>query len=246
MKNQLLAQIKIHDFDLTEDNLSQLNAKTILVKKWNWQYAGALEFQRAGVKLLQEIRDMRILICCNHPQVLTHGRGLQRPRKGEVLELKQFSATDHPETPYPVYQIERGGGLTFHHPGQFVFYPILKLNPHHLSLSQMIESIFAATAGVLKNWGIEDLDYHRQLMGLWYGDKKLASMGVAIQKLTTFHGMALNLFKDDQMLKAMDSLNPCGLSSQTYMAVEEIIKPPDQALELFTEQFLQRLLDGWK
>jgi lipoyl(octanoyl) transferase len=223
-----------------------IDDRTLIIKRWNWEYAEAHAFQRKALSLVQEHSRLRILICCNHPQVLTHGRGLQKPRKGEILTLKEFKEQDYPTLPFPLHQIERGGGLTFHHSGQFIFYPIVKLNPSGLSLSRMTHEIFDMAANVLASWGIKNLTQENKLLGLWVKDQKIASMGIAIERLTTFHGMAINIFKDPEMMKALEILNPCGLSASTYVSAQELCPLPINPLEKFTEQFLERISHGWK
>lgn len=242
----LKPNLNLPTFGLSEENVCHLDERTLVIRKWNWDYQLALEFQRFAVKVINEIPRLRILICCNHPRVFTNGRGLQRPRKGEVLELKEFRSDEFKTLPFPLYQIERGGGLTFHHPGQFIFYPLLKLNPATLSLSKMTDEIFNFSAEILMNWGLKDLSHEHKFMGLWLGERKMASMGIAIQKLTTFHGMALNLLKDEEMSRALLMMNPCGLSSSTYLSAEEVISLPKDALNKFTDEFLQKVADGWK
>jgi lipoyl(octanoyl) transferase len=233
-------------FGLTEDHQHYLDERTLVIRKWNWDYSQAYEFQKHCVHMLDETPRLRILICCNHPKVLTNGRGLQRPRKGETLELKAFNPQDFQNLPFPLHQIERGGGLTFHHPGQFIFYPILKLNPKALSLSKMTDDIFEFTAQVLTNWGIQNISHTHKLMGLWHGDKKLASMGIAIKKLTTFHGLALNVFNDEEMKLALTKMNPCGLSSSIYIAAEELTSLPFNAIDSFADDFLKKVSNGWQ
>lgn len=246
MKQSVLEFIRPSDFSLEENDLNELDHRTIVVTKWNWEYSLAHKFQRKALELVQETPNLRILICCSHPEVLTNGRGLQKPRKGEVLNLVEFNPGDHKDLPYPLFQIERGGGLTFHHPGQFIFYPIVKLNPAALSLSHMIDQIFDFSIDVLKGWGIEGVNHENKLLGLWYGEKKLASMGIAIEKLTTFHGMALNVLENPNMRNALKTLNPCGLNADTYTSVEALTKLPVNPLETFKEQFLQRIRHEWK
>lgn len=232
-------------FGLSEENLSFLNDKTLIVTKWNWNYREAHSFQRWALNFIQE-NPFRILICTSHPEVLTNGRGLQKPRKGETLNLVEFRPEEHSHLPYPLHQIERGGGLTFHHPGQFIFYPIVKLNPTNLSLSHMMNQIFDFSIEVLNDWGLKDLHHEHKLLGLWHQEKKLASMGIAIEKLITFHGMALNIFHHPHMKEALRTLNPCGLNSDTYSSVEELIKLPDNALEAFKTEFLKRIKHEWQ
>jgi lipoyl(octanoyl) transferase len=246
MKDLVTRSIKIAEFGLKETDLENLDERTVVVTKWKWDYHIAHHFQRAALSVVQETPNLRILICCNHPEVLTNGRGLQKPRKGEVLELVEFDPKAHSSLPYPLFQIERGGGLTFHHPGQFIFYPIVKLNPKSLSLSLMIDQIFDFSISVLNDWGVQNLNHENKLLGIWHGNQKLASMGIAIEKLTTFHGMALNLLMNENMKRALSQLNPCGLDANTYTAVEALTQIPRNPLETFKEQFLLRVKQEWK
>jgi len=238
--------IIFEDFGLTSDDISWLNDKTLVVTKWNWDYSLAHKFQKSALKVVQDTPDLRILICCNHPEVLTNGRGLQKARKGEVLDLIDFDSKEFKNLPYPIHQIERGGGLTFHHPGQFIFYPITKLNPKTLSLSIMINQIFDFSAEILKDWGISELSHENKLLGLWSGEKKIASMGIAIEKLTTFHGMALNINENKNMMSSLESLNPCGLKTNRYTTVESLVTLPENPIHRFKTSFLERIHDEWK
>ncbi|MFP5386450.1 MAG: lipoyl(octanoyl) transferase LipB [Bacteriovoracia bacterium] len=242
----LKPKFDLNQFGLNEDDLVNLDDRTVVVTKFNWDYSLSHQFQRRALELVQETPHLRILICCNHPEVLTHGRGLQKPRKGEELNLKDFNPESHQKLPYPFFQIERGGGLTFHHPGQFIFYPILKLNPKSLSLSLMTDQIFDFSIDVLSDWGLKGLHHEHKLLGLWNENQKLASMGIAIEKLTTFHGMALNIIGNQNMLSAMRQLNPCGLDANTYSSVDAFIRLPHNPLERFREEFLKRISHEWK
>jgi lipoyl(octanoyl) transferase len=158
----------------------------------------------------------------------------------------EFKRENFPNLPFPLHQIERGGGLTFHHPGQFIFYPVVKLNPQTLSLSHMIDQIFDFSIEVLNDWGVKDTNHENKLLGLWHGNRKLASMGIAIEKLVTFHGMALNIQHNKNMVAALRNLNPCGLNPETYISVEELIPLPENALEKFQTEFLKRIQHEWQ
>ncbi len=246
MKDAILRALDPAEYALTSSSFEDLDHRTVVVTKWDWDYQLAHGFQRRALELVQQTPQLRILLCCSHPEVLTYGRGLQRPRKGESLDLVDFDVKAHAHLPYPFHQIERGGGLTFHHPGQFVFYPVLKLNPSALSLSRMIDEIFDFSIEVLRDWGIEGLHHQHKLLGLWHQDRKVASMGIAIEKLTTFHGMALNLRENSEMIRAISTLNPCGLTAETYTAVENLLQVPPAAHEKFRAEFLQRIKHEWK
>ncbi len=241
----MFSESTLQKFDLTSQNIT-IDQNFIWVRKWNWDYQKAHQFQRFCVELLIHHPQSKILILCSHPHVLTNGRGLQKARKGETLSLVVFKKEDYPHLPFPLHQIERGGGLTFHHPGQVVFYPILKLNPTKLSLSSMIDDIFLHTQKILEDWGVQNLTTQNILLGLWHQNKKLASMGIAIEKLTTFHGMALNVLYDEKMDSALRALNPCGISAETYTSVDKLIKLPHSPLDTFADDFMKRIQNAWK
>ena len=240
------SKMNLNKYDLDESNISNLNEKTILIQKWNWDYQLSHDFQRNCLTFLDESPQTRIIICCSHPRIFTNGRGLQKPKKGETFNLVEFDQSLVQKLPFPFFQIERGGGLTFHHPGQMIIYPIVRLNPTTLSLSQMINQLFDTAMHELQDWGIMGLSHENKLLGLWHGDKKLASMGIAIEKLTTFHGMALNFYQDPEMRLALKKVNPCGLGADTYTSVEELIELKNRTLDVFAENFLRRLSHAWK
>ncbi len=246
MNSSLLWELKLPHFGLEPKNISELNERTLLVKKFNWAYEDAHKFQRHALTLLDQHPQLRILICCSHPRCFTNGRGLQRPKKGENLNLIEFDPKQAHLLPYPFYQIERGGGLTFHHPGQMIIYPIVKLNPKTLSLSSMINNLFDFAIEVLNDWDLKDLSHEHKLLGLWSENRKLASMGIAIEKLTTFHGMALNFYRDDEMKQALNVLNPCGLNAEIYTSVEELTDLKGRTLEEFSDLYLRRIQHAWK
>jgi len=245
MNPSLLWELGLQDYGLKPNNISELGERTLLVTKFNWDYTQAHRFQRHALELLEKNAGLRIIICCSHPRCFTNGRGLQKPRKGEVLDLVEFDPKLSSTLPFPFHQIERGGGLTFHHPGQLIIYPVIRLNPKVLSLSKMINDLFDFAIDVLKDWGVSGLNHENKLLGLWHENKKLASMGIAIEKLTTFHGMALNFYKDEEMKSALRLVNPCGLNADTYTSVEELTQLDGKTLENFAELFIGRLRSSW-
>lgn len=240
-----LENLDFKSFGLSVEDSTLLSERTLAVVKWNWDYEKSRAFQKECVRLLGEDPKFRVVIACSHPRLFTMGRGLQKPRKGQSLTLTDYTG-DGSELPYPLHRIERGGGLTFHHPGQFIFYPIVKLNPKALSLSKMIDDVLGITAETLGLWGLPDSNSENDLLGLWKGNKKLASLGVAIERLTTYHGMALNFYRDPEMARALTTLSPCGINPETYASVEDYVFLPEGALERFTVDFLTKVKDAWK
>jgi len=201
---------------------------------WDWDYAEAWEFQKHTVERVRETGE-KFLIVCSHPDVLTNGRGLQKAKKGQSFSLEDFDASQFPELPVPLFKIERGGGLTFHHPGQIILYPIVKLHPSRLGLSDLVDKLLITTKAVLQERGVKDLDHERDLLGLWYGPKKIASVGIAVNKMVTLHGLALNVSRFDSLKNKLAMLAPCGMSFNTYASVEEIVDRPITPQDLAPE-----------
>ncbi len=218
----------------------QINRLTLYVKE-NWDYLECLEFQKDLISEVQKNPQQRFMVICSHPHLFTHGRGLQKAKKGQELSLKDFD--DSQNLPFKLHQIARGGGLTFHYPGQFIVYPILKLDSQNFTMKKVIYGMMDLVKNVCSElYQINNLDYHRDLLGLWSGEKKLASIGMATERYITYHGMALNLQFDKKMLDALVNLSPCGISPLQYIDLQSLIKSNSSLKRSdFQEAFLRQL-----
>lgn len=202
------------------------------VTKWNWDYKDYLNFQASALKFIQKNRKLKIYIFCNHPNVFTLGYGNERGNNG----LVDFNSDV--KLPFPLYKIHRGGGITFHHPGQWIFYPIVNISENY-SLENLMCELLQTTKHVLESaYGISELLSAKKLMGIWHQKSKLASIGMGLSRFVSEHGIALNLFMDEQMHSALKAIHPCGLSSEIYKSVSDIIKPPTEFHQDFQTHFL--------
>lgn len=164
-----------------------------------------VEKRQAGVLLGD------VFLVTEHPSVYTLGR-----RGGR--EFLMVSESFLSEKNIPVIPIERGGVITYHGPGQLVIYPILNLKEARLGVADyvyMLEEVMimlAAEAGVQ---AVRDERNH----GVWVGDRKLGSVGIAIRRAVSFHGLALNVNPD---MEPFGWVNPCGLTGvqMTSLALE--------------------------
>jgi lipoyl(octanoyl) transferase len=144
--------------------------------------------------------DQDLFLCVEHPPVFTLGRHASR---GHLGVSESFLA----ERGIELVEIERGGEITFHGPGQLVLYPIISLKQRHLRVVDyvcLLEELMlrlAADCGVAAS---RDPRNH----GVWVGDNKLGSIGIAIRHGVAFHGLALNVALD---LTPFGWINPCGL-----------------------------------
>jgi lipoate-protein ligase B len=118
-----------------------------------------------------------------------------------------------------VFHVERGGDITYHGPGQMIVYPILHLKEHGYRVVRYVEQLEEVIIRVLRDFGIEG---RRDALnrGVWVKKDKIASVGVAIKRWVSFHGLALNCTTD---LSYFDLIDPCGLEGVKITSMERIL-----------------------
>ncbi len=115
-----------------------------------------------------------------------------------------------------MYDIERGGDVTFHGPGQLVGYPIFDLTEHRKDLHWFLRQLEAAMIEALDGCGIA-AERRAGLTGVWTHGRKIASIGIHVRRWVTWHGFALNVLTD---LTYFDLIVPCGISDVTMTSVK--------------------------
>lgn len=153
------------------------------------------------------------LLMGEHPHVITTGRGTQ--------PQNLLNPT------IPVVEIERGGDVTYHGPGQLIAYPILKMAKGERDLHQYLRQL---EEGLIRTLEVFDVSGFRRagLTGIWVKDaqgqdRKIASIGVAVKKWVTYHGIALNISTD---LTYFRQINPCGLESAVMITLNDLLPEP--------------------
>jgi lipoate-protein ligase B len=172
-------------------------------------YADAWALQRTLVAARQHNRVGDGLILLEHEPVITVGRS----SKSEHL---LFSRESLAAQGLGVYDIERGGSVTYHGPGQLVGYPILDLRSYNEDIGKFMRSLEHTLINVLDDFGLQAA---RQpgYPGVWVDGMKIAAVGVAVKRRVTMHGFALNVAPD---LAHFSFINPCGLGREvTSMAM---------------------------
>ena len=119
-----------------------------------------------------------------------------------------------------MFNIERGGDITFHGPGQIVGYPILDLHRYKKSVSWYMRSLEEVLINVLVEYGIE-AGLKEGLTGVWVGDEKIGAQGVRISRWVTMHGFALNVNTD---LSYFSGIIPCGIFEYGVTSMEKILE----------------------
>jgi lipoyl(octanoyl) transferase len=177
----------------------------------SYEKARELQLSLVDQRAANEIEDTVLFV--EHEPVITRGRGLQ------------FTGTPRPRhMPVPVQlpegmafcESERGGDLTYHGPGQLVVYPIIKLDHDLAGFLRRFEQIFVDE---LNSRGLK-ADARENASGVWVGDQKIASMGIAVRKWVTYHGMAINIVND---LKPFHLISPCGFAPEVMTRVADLL-----------------------
>ena len=172
-------------------------------------YAAALELQRAvaRARISGAIAD-DLLLLVEHPPVVTLGRSA---KQHHLLASPELLASRGVE----LFEVERGGDITFHGPGQLVGYPIVDLKHHKRDLHWYLRQVEEALIRALAPLGISAERSVGQT-GVWTQGRKLASIGVHARDWVTWHGFALNVTTD---LSYFDLMVPCGISQVQMTSV---------------------------
>lgn len=147
-------------------------------------------------------------------QALTDARTANTPDEIWFLEhppvftLGMNAAPEHVLAPggIPLVQIDRGGQVTYHGPGQLVVYPLLDLRRLNLGVRQLVTALENAVVDLAACWGVAAAG-RRDAPGVYAGGRKLASIGLRIRRGCSYHGLAFNVAMD---LEPFRRINPCG------------------------------------
>jgi len=167
---------------------------------WNLQKKMQLK------RLNGDIGDVLILV--EHDPVYTLGKNAN---PDHLLQSRDRSID--------VFNIERGGDITFHGPGQLVGYPILDLSNYKKSVSWYMRSLEQLTIDVLYEFKISAKRVEG-LTGVWVGDEKIAAQGVRLTKWITMHGFSININTD---LSFYDGIIPCGIFNRGVTSMKKIL-----------------------
>jgi lipoate-protein ligase B len=171
--------------------------------------AHALQLRRLEQRIREEIPDT--LILTEHEPVVTVGRGASAGGLAAGV---------------PVVEVERGGEATYHGPGQVVAYPILALAEGRRDLHRYLRDLEEVVIRVLGEFEVEGRRAEG-LTGVWIGERKVASIGVAVRRWVTWHGLALNVTTD---LEAFRSFRPCGLDPGVMTRLADHVELPPASL----------------
>ena len=208
----------------------------ITIENWGLiSYSEAWERQTA---LFDELIDAKLngkpytnrIIFCQHPHVYTLGK---HGKAANMLLTTTQLQTIHAE----LFQVDRGGDITYHGPGQWVCYPILNLEDFHLGLKEYLHLLEEAVIRVCASYGIE-AGRVDGATGVWLEtgtprERKICAMGVRSSHFVTMHGLALNVNTD---LRYFSYIHPCGFIDRGVTSIAR-----ETGHEISVEEVTERL-----
>ncbi len=151
-----------------------------------------------------------IVLFLEHAAVFTLGR-----RGGRECMLVSDEFLD--KAGVQVIQVERGGNITFHGPGQLVVYPIVDLQAAGIKVVDFVTGLEEVMLRTAENWGIA-AERNAANRGIWVGPHKMGSIGIAVRRGISFHGLALNVHTD---LTPFSWIQPCGLQNVAMTTMQQ-------------------------
>jgi lipoate-protein ligase B len=174
-----------------------------------------LQLQLVAARQHDRLEQDTILFL-EHPPVFTMGR---RGGSEHLNVAKDFLE----KSGIHFHKIERGGDITYHGPGQLVVYPIIRLTGSGLGVIDLVDRLEEVMIRTVSDWGIA-ASRNPLNRGVWIGNDKLGSIGIAVRRGISFHGLALNVNPD---LTPFSWITPCGLPGvkMTRMAAHTVRMP---------------------
>ncbi len=159
-------------------------------------------------RINDEINDCFILL--EHPHTYTLGKVAD---KNNLL----FNQKQLEEQKISVYDIDRGGDITYHGPGQIVGYPIIKLTDWYQDTHKYLRSLEQTIINVCSEYGLS-CGRNEKHTGVWLENRKICAMGIKIRKWVTMHGFAFNVQSNLQMF---NGIIPCGITDKEVTSLEK-------------------------
>lgn len=162
-----------------------------------------------------------------HPPVFTQGMA------GKPEHSLQHSKI-------PVVQVDRGGQITYHGPGQVVVYTMIDFKRRHISVRDLVSRLENSIIATLAHF---DISAHNdpKRPGVYVGERKIASLGLRIKRGSVYHGLALNVNMD---LEPFHQINPCGYAGLEMVQMAELVSPTpefNQVADILADHLQQQL-----
>jgi lipoyl(octanoyl) transferase len=197
------------------------------------RHLGQVEYERTW-REMQSFTDSRSADTPDEVWYLQHAPVFTLGRNGKPEHLLDTGEI-------PVIQVDRGGQVTYHGPGQLVVYPLLDLTRLQLGVQSLVRILEQAVIDLLAGHGVT-ATRRDKAPGVYVDDRKIAALGLRVRRGCCFHGLSLNV---DMDLAPFSMINPCGYPGMqvTQLADLDITQPLDTIMRQFQAHF-ERLLDN--
>jgi len=183
-----------------------------------FDYQACLMLQNLAIANIAELDTNDYLILIRHKPVITMG---QFAKKENILASKEFLENKG----IKVFDVDRGGDVTYHGPGQLIGYPLINLR--RKKITDYKSKLCKTLTDLLQDYGIKSEEGHKEKTGIWVGDEKIAAIGYAFKKfpekdgkIITKHGFALYVLDD---MENFQYINPCGRPNVKLTSMEKIL-----------------------
>ncbi len=191
--------------------VNRFTSRTLLVSDLGLiDYKKAWDLQKELFEERQNSVKDDILLLLEHPHTYTLGKTADRSNligNDEFLRKKNIS----------VYDIDRGGDITYHGPGQIVGYPILNLAFWEKDTGKYLRGLEEIIIRVCRDYGV-DCSRKEKYTGVWIEDRKICAIGIKVKNWITMHGFALNVNTD---LSLFDGIIPCGIKNKQVTSLQK-------------------------
>lgn len=164
-------------------------------------------------------------------QINTHLKVLEQKLTGSIIfvehdpvyTLGKNANQNNILSNYPkdveIFNIDRGGDVTYHGPGQLVGYPIINIKNRNMSIGRYVHTLEKILINTLKEFDIS-AQVRDKLIGVWVGDEKIGAIGVRVKRGVTMHGFAINVNTD---LSYYNGIIPCGIDNCKVTSMEQLL-----------------------
>ena len=189
-----------------------MSKKLIYCDLGTLQYKESWDLQKSLLDLRYRKRIDDVLLLVEHPHTYTLGKTANHENlvgNSEYLEKNRIS----------VFDIDRGGDITYHGPGQIVGYPIFNLINWKKDTHKYLRALEELLIRTCRDYGV-DANRNSALTGVWIDERKIAAIGIKVSRWITMHGFAFNVNTD---LNLFDGIIPCGLNSKEVTSLSKEI-----------------------
>lgn len=177
-------------------------------------YKEALDIQKKLLLLRQAGKIQDTLLLLEHPPVITLGR---RGVYSNIVAQNENLT----EEGVRIYEVSRGGDVTYHGPGQIVGYPIIHLANYKMSVKEFVEKLEKVFISLLnEKYHIKAHAEEKKYTGVWVGDEKITAIGIEVKHWVTMHGFAFNA---NTNLEHFKWINPCGITDKGVTSLQKLL-----------------------